>query len=70
MTTLSRREIADGVLAHLRACGPQTVAEIKTELGLTKREVEAAIYLLMNQSRIEYDYPSRSPLSYVARTTS
>lgn len=67
MTSLARQQTADRVYAHLTEVGPQTVEEVKTGLGLTKRETEDAIHLLMSRNRAEYDYPTRSPLAYVAR---
>ena len=64
MTALATHQIAEGVLAQLRAVGPQTIAEIQADLALTKKQTEDAIRLLMIRGRIEYDYPSRSPLAY------
>lgn len=63
---LTRRQKADGVLSQLRALGPQTVAQIQSDLKMTKREVEDALWLLGNSGAVEYAYPLTSPLTYEA----
>ncbi len=65
-TKLTRKENAEGVLAQLRAVGPQTAAEIRACLGITKREVEDALHLLGAHARVEYTWPTTSPLTYKA----
>jgi hypothetical protein len=54
MSVLTRKEYAHGIEAQLRALGPQTVAQIREDLGLTKRDAEDAIWYLMSMNRIEY----------------
>lgn len=68
MVRWTRQELAEAVLVQLRACGPQSAAEIKADLGLSKREVEAALYRLGGQGLVEYAHPTTSPLRYVARS--
>lgn len=67
MTTLTRKQMAEAVLAQLRGVGPQTVAEIQSDLGATKREVEGALYLLTSHAQVEHVWPVTSPLRYEAR---
>lgn len=64
MTSLTRKQNAEAVLSQLRGVGPQTPEEIRGCLGMKKRDVEDAIWLLANERRIEYDYPVSSPLRY------
>ena len=66
MTSLSRKEIAQSVLAQLRGVGPQTVADIRADLLLNKRQTEDALHLLVSHGQVEYDYPPSSPLVYKA----
>lgn len=68
MTKPTRKQNAEAVLAQLCGIGPQTVAEIQRDLGMTKREVEDALWLLGNRGEVEYAYPYTSPLTY--KTTS
>lgn len=65
MTALSRKQNAEAVLAQLRGVGPQTVAEIRADLGITKREVDDALWLLCWTGRAEYAGPG-APLVYKA----
>lgn len=64
MTTLTRKQHREGVLAQLRAVGPQTVAGIMSDLGITKREAEDALWYLANRGQVEYTWPSSSPITY------
>lgn len=65
MTSLTRKQNAEAVLAQLRGVGPQTVAEIRADLGITKREVDDALWLLCSSGRAEYAGPG-APLVYKA----
>lgn len=60
------QETAAGVLAHLRAVGPQTAAQIRENLGITKRETEHALWMLQNRGAVELEWPTTSPLTYKA----
>lgn len=62
---LTRKQNAEAVLAQLRGVGPQPVAEIRACLGITKREVEEALWLLCSTGKVEYAAPG-SPLVYKA----
>lgn len=64
----TRKQTSDIVLEHIRENGPQTGEEIQAALGLTKRAVDDALYLLMSHARIEYTHPVRSPLAYQVST--
>jgi DNA-binding IclR family transcriptional regulator len=63
---LTRKQNAEAVLAQLRGVGPQTIPDIRADLGMTKREVEDALYLLVRQGQAEYDWPTTVPLTYKA----
>jgi hypothetical protein len=63
MTSLSRKQNAEAVLAQLRGVGPQTKEQIRSDLGMTKSAVEDALWLLMNRDKIEYAGPG-APLTY------
>ena len=64
MTRLTGAQNAEGILAQLRGVGPQTVAEIQDDLRITKREVEDALWYLVNRSLVEYTWPVTSPITY------
>lgn len=66
MNALTRKQNAENVITSLRATGPMSVAEIQSTLGMSKREVEDALWLLGSSARVEYDYPVSSPLVYKA----
>lgn len=66
-TTLTRRQKSEAVLAQLRGVGSQTRAEIQADLKMTKREVEDALQILMQEGKVGYAWPVTSPLTYEAR---
>ncbi len=66
MTTLTNKQLAEAVHAQLRGVGPQTVAQIQGDLAMTRRQVEDALHLLSNRGKVEYVWPTTSPLTYKA----
>ena len=68
MTVLTRKENAEAVLSQLRGVGAQSVADVQQDLGMKKREVEDAIWLLASQNKIEYAGLG-TPLTYKATAT-
>lgn len=66
MTTLTPSQNAQAVISQLRGVGPQPVSEIQTCLGMTKREVEHALWVLCSRGEAEYTHPMTSPPTYKA----
>lgn len=64
MSKLTRKEFAEAILVQLRAVGPQTVAEIRQDLGITKKDAEDAVWFLASRGQIEYDWPMSAPPAY------
>lgn len=64
--SVKSKEHQQAVLAQLRGVGPQPASEIQACLGITKREVEHALWILMNQNKVDHDYPVTSPFIYKA----
>ena len=56
------------VLDYLRAGNDRTVAGIRAATGLTKRQIETALWHLTAKAEIEYDYPAGLPLTYKVST--